>query len=42
MSTYVADRSSGTFNNALGDYVYDFEPLGFENYANNANKKVEV
>ena len=42
LSTYVADKSSGTSNNALGDCVYSFDPLGFENYVNNVNKKVEV
>ena len=42
LSTYVADRGSSTFNSALGDCIYDFNPLGFESSVNSANKKVEV
>ena len=29
-------------DSALGDCIYDFNSLGFENYVNNANRKVEV
>ena len=42
LSAYVTDRGSCTSNSALGDYVYDFDPLGFESYVNDTNKKVEV
>ena len=38
----MANRCSYTAINALGDCIYDFVPLGFESYVNNANKKVEV
>ena len=38
----MVDRSNSSSNSALGYCVYNFDPLGFENYMNNASKKVEV
>ena len=42
LSAYVSDRGSCTSNSALGDYIYDFDPLEFESSINSANKKVEI
>ena len=38
----MADKGSCTSDSALGDYIYDFNPLGFKDFANNVNKKVEI
>ena len=40
--TYVADRDRCTFDSTLGNCGYDFDPLGFENYVDNANKNIEA